>query len=121
MHMIPREARSPLLAAALPSAASEAYLAVRDHAIATLEPADLRAAIRSGRVLLAQLPLRSQRTPVQKAAGEAIVHLTADAAWRFFRRHAVPMYRELTREGAVASRRRAAVGGRDALARHPAR
>jgi thioesterase DpgC len=104
MHAIPREARSPVLAAALPRAASEAYLAARDHAIATLDPADLRAAIRSGRALLAQLPLRSQRTPVQKAAGEAVVHLTADAAWRFFRRHAVPMYRELTREGARSLR-----------------
>jgi thioesterase DpgC len=104
MHIIPREARSPVLAAALPCAACEAYLAARDHAIATLDPASLRAAIRSGRALLAQLPLRSQRTPEQKAAGEAIVHLTANAAWRFFRRHAVPMYRELTREGARSLR-----------------
>ena len=94
----PRQ-HSQVLAAALPRAESEAFLVARDHAIATLAAADLRAAIRSGRALLARLPLRSQRTPVQKAAGEAIVHLTADAVWRFFRRHAVPMYRELTREG----------------------
>ena len=72
---------------------------LRDHAVATLAAADLGAAIRSGRALLARLPLRSQRTSEQKTAGEAIVHLTADAAWRFFRSHAVPMYRELTREG----------------------
>jgi thioesterase DpgC len=104
MHVIPREARSPVLAAALLRAASEAYLAARDHAIATLDPADLRTAVREGRALLAQLPLRSQRTPVQKAAGEAIVHLTADAAWRFFRRHAVSMYHALTREGARSLR-----------------
>jgi thioesterase DpgC len=104
MLSIPREQHSPLLTAALPRTESEAFLADRDRAIAALVPADMRAAIRSGRALLALLPLRSQRTPAQKAAGEAIVHLTADAAWRFFRRHAVPMYRELTREGARSLR-----------------
>jgi thioesterase DpgC len=104
MYSIPREQHSPVLTAALPRTESEAFLVNRDHAVATLAPADLRAAIRSGRALLARLPVRSKRTPVQKAAGEAIVHLTADAAWRFFRRHAVPMYRELTREGARSIR-----------------
>ncbi len=99
MLSIPREQHSPVIAAALPRTETEAFLVARDHAIATLAAADLRAAVRDGRALLARLPLRSQRTPVQKAAGEAIVHLTADAAWRFFRRHAVPMYRELTRDG----------------------
>lgn len=99
MLSIPREQHFPVLAAALPRAETEAFLVIRDQGVATLAAADLRAAIRSGRALLAQLPLRSQRTPMQKAAGEAIVHLTADAAWRFFRRHAVPMYRDLTREG----------------------
>ena len=113
MHSIPRERHSPVLAAALPRAETDAFLAIRDQGIATLTAADLRTATRNGRALLAQLPLRSQRTPVQKAAGEAIVHLTADATWRFFRRHAVPMYRELTREGA---RRCAPLGGRGALA-----
>src|SRR5437762_1583548 len=104
MHAIPREQHSPLLAAALPPTESEAFLAAREAAIATLAAADSRVAIKNGHALLARLPLRSQRTPVQKAAGEAIVHLTADAAWRFFRRHAVPMYRELTREGARSLR-----------------
>jgi thioesterase DpgC len=41
---------------------------------------------------------------MQKAAGEAVVHLTADAAWRFFRQHAVPMYRDLTQQGARSLR-----------------
>jgi thioesterase DpgC len=104
MHSIPREQHSPMLTAALPRSESDAFLVNRDHAIATLAAADLRAAIRTGRALLARLPLRSQRTPGQKAAGEAIVHLTADAAWRFFRRHAEPLYRELTREGARSIR-----------------
>jgi (3,5-dihydroxyphenyl)acetyl-CoA 1,2-dioxygenase len=104
MYSIPREQHSLVLTAALPRTESEAFLVTRDHAVATLAAADLRAAIRNGRALLAQLPVRSKRAPVQKAAGEAIVHLTADAAWRFFRRHAVPMYRELTREGARSIR-----------------
>ena len=104
MHSIPREQHSPLLAAALPGTESEAFLVSRDNAIATLAADDLRSAICTGRALLARLPPRSRRTAVQKAAGEAIVHLTADAVWRFFRRHAVPMYRELTREGARSMR-----------------
>ena len=104
MLSIPRERQSALLAAALPGTESEAFLRDRNHAVATLAVADLRVAIRNGRALLALMPLRSQRTQAQKAAGEAIVHLTADAAWRFFRRHAVPMYRELTREGARSLR-----------------
>ena len=104
MLSIPREQHSQVLAAALPRAESEAFLITRNHAVATLAAADLRAAIRSGRELLARLPLRSQRTPVEKASGEAIVHLTADAAWRFFRQHAVPKYRDLTQKGARSLR-----------------
>jgi thioesterase DpgC len=104
MLSIPCEQRSPRLTAALPPTESEAFLAVRDHAIATLAPDDLRTAICNGRALLQHLPLRSQRTPAQKAAGDTIVHLTADAAWRFFRRHAVSMYRELTHDGARSIR-----------------
>ena len=99
MLSIPREQHSPVLAAVLPSAETDAFLTIRDRAVATFAEADLRAAIQGGRSLLARLPLRSQRTPAQKKAGEALVHLTADAAWRFFRCHAVSMYRELTREG----------------------
>jgi thioesterase DpgC len=99
MLSIAREQHLPVLSAALPRGAAEAFLVVRDQSVATLAATDLRAAIRSARALLAQLPLRSQRTPAQKTAGEAIVHLTADAAWRFFRRHAVGMYRDITREG----------------------
>src|SRR5262245_23975890 len=104
MLSIPREQQAPVLAAALPPAEAEAFLALRDRSLAGLTEDDLRPVVRGGRALLAQLPLRSQRTPVQKAAGEAIVHLTADAVWRFFRRHAVAMYRDLTREGARSLR-----------------
>src|SRR5262245_61315864 len=104
MLSIRREQHSLVLVAALPRAETDIFLVARDHAVATLAAGDLRAAILSGRSLLAQLPLRSQRTPAQKKAGEAIVHLTADAAWRFFRRHAVSMYREITCEGARSLR-----------------
>jgi thioesterase DpgC len=104
MLSLPRDQHSRVLAAALPRAESEAFLLTRDHSVATLTAADLRTAIRNGRTLLARMPLRSRRTPPQKAAGEAIVHLTADATWRFFRRHAVSMYHELTREGARSIR-----------------
>jgi hypothetical protein len=48
MHAIPRAQRSPVLTAALPRTDSEAFLVDRDHAVATLAPADLRAAIRNG-------------------------------------------------------------------------
>ncbi len=99
MLSIPREQHSQVLAAALPYAASEAFLTTRNHAVATLAAVDLRTAIRSGRALLARLPLRSQRTSVEKATGEAIVHLMAEAAWHFFRQHAVPTYCDLTQEG----------------------
>src|SRR5262249_40855256 len=104
MLLIPREQQAAVLAAALPCADAEAFLTIRDRSLASLAEDDLRATVHSGRALLAQLPLRSQRTPAQKAAGEAIVHLTADAVWRFFRRHAVPMYRDLTQEGARSLR-----------------
>jgi len=52
-----------------------------------------------GRGLLGRLPLRSRRDASQKDAGFALVHLLANACWRFFRRNAVPLYRELTDEG----------------------
>ncbi|MBR0776994.1 enoyl-CoA hydratase/isomerase family protein [Bradyrhizobium diazoefficiens] len=104
MLAIPREQRSQVIGAALPPVEAEAFLIARDRAVASLAAADLRAAIRSGRALLARLPLRSQRTAVEKTAGEAIVHLTADAAWCFFRQHAVAMYRDLTQGGARSLR-----------------
>jgi hypothetical protein len=63
--------------------------------------ADLRAAILSGRSLLARLPLRSQRTFAQKKAGEVLVHR---AAWQFLRCHAASMYRELTGEERAATK-----------------
>lgn len=51
---------------------------------------------RQGRALLERLPLKSKRNPREKAAGQAIVHLLADAAWSFFRLHRRPIYDALT-------------------------
>ena len=51
---------------------------------------------RQGRELLAQLPAKSKRGARAKAAGHALVHLLADAAWRFFRAYRGPIYDTLT-------------------------
>jgi thioesterase DpgC len=51
---------------------------------------------RRGRELLARLPARSRRNAEEKAAGHALVHLLADAAWRFFRTYRIPIYDALT-------------------------
>ena len=57
---------------------------------------------RAGRELLARMPAKSKRNAKQKAAGHALVHLLADAVWRFFRAYRRPIYDSLT-----AGRRRA--------------
>ena len=51
-----------------------------------------------GRELLARLPARSRRTAREKAVGNALVQLLADAAWRFFRAYRTPIYDTLTRK-----------------------
>ena len=50
----------------------------------------------NGRELLACLPLKSRRSAEEKASGLALVHLLADAVWRFFRAHRSPIYDALT-------------------------
>lgn len=59
---------------------------------------------RQGRDLLARLPLKSGRDANEQAAGHALVHLLADAAWRFFRIYRKPIYDALTRQRALALR-----------------
>jgi len=49
-----------------------------------------------GRSLLSRLPLKSKRTPQEKTAGLALVHLIADASWHFFRLHRRTIYDLLT-------------------------
>ncbi len=53
---------------------------------------------RQGRELLARLPAKSKRNAREKAAGQALVQLLADAAWRFFRAYRMPIYDTLTRQ-----------------------
>jgi thioesterase DpgC len=51
---------------------------------------------RHGRELLGRLPAKSKRNAGEKAAGHALVHLLADAVWRFFRAYRAPVYDALT-------------------------
>ena len=59
---------------------------------------------RRGRALLARLPPRSKRAAQEKAAGHALVHLLADAVWKFFRAYRNPIYDTLTAGRARALR-----------------
>ena len=51
---------------------------------------------RQGRDLLARLPAKSRRNAAEKIAGHTVVHLLADAVWRFFRVHRKQIYDTLT-------------------------
>ncbi|MBE0613623.1 MAG: enoyl-CoA hydratase/isomerase family protein [Burkholderiales bacterium] len=53
-------------------------------------------ACRDGRALLACLPARSKRNADEQAAGHALVHLLAEAVWRFFRAYRHQIYDTLT-------------------------
>lgn len=59
---------------------------------------------RQGRELLARLPPKSRRNAQEKTAGHALVHLLADAVWRFFRVYRKPIYDTLTRERSLCLR-----------------
>ncbi|NUZ05059.1 enoyl-CoA hydratase/isomerase family protein [Piscinibacter koreensis] len=100
IEFIPREQRLPRLAGAgLPQDTIETFVRAIDASRERLEEGTLREAIQQGRALLGAMPLRSQRNAAQKLAGQTAVQLMADATWRFFRRQAVPLYRELTDGG----------------------
>jgi thioesterase DpgC len=97
---------SRLQAAGLPESAINGFL--RDWESVRPEPADAGAAslpqasarlgqvCRQGRELLSRLPAKSRRNANEKAAGHALVHLLADAVWRFFRAYRRPIYDALT-------------------------
>jgi thioesterase DpgC len=76
----------------------DAALAARAAAAATLseDSARLGLVCRRGRDLLLRLPQRSRRNASEKSAGHALVHLLADAVWRFFRAYRIPVYDALT-------------------------
>ena len=99
-----QERASRLQAAGLPESAvgvflrdREAVCAERAGAAALPEAsARLGQVCRAGRALLSRLPPKSRRNAPEKAAGHALVHLLADAAWRFFRAYRRPIYAALT-------------------------
>jgi thioesterase DpgC len=104
---IPLPERSArLLGAGLPASAVDDFLRELDAAGAGYAsagaaslPADsarLGQVCRQGRELLARLPVKSKRSAPEKTAGHALVHLLADAVWRFFRAYRVPIYDALT-------------------------
>ena len=104
------ERNSCMVCAGLPEAAVQSFLRELDSArtepAASLhaESARLGQVCRRGRELLARLPPKSRRNASEKAAGHALVHLLADAVWRFFRAHRAPIYDALTAKRARALR-----------------
>ena len=108
------ERSSRLLCAGLAESAVQSFL--RDLDTAQTAPvigaaswpaqaARLGQVCRSGRELLARLPPKSKRNADEKAAGHALVHLLADAVWRFFRAYRKPIYDTLTAGRGRALRR----------------
>jgi thioesterase DpgC len=91
-----------LLRAGLAESEVQAFLRELDSAQApdTASLADAAARLgqvcRRGRELLARLPAKSRRNAEEKIAGHALVHLLADAVWRFFRAYRNPIYGTLT-------------------------
>jgi len=76
--------------------AAQAQRAAADGASLRGDSERLGQVCRRGRELLARLPARSKRNADEKAAGHALVHLLADAVWRFFRAYRKPLYDTLT-------------------------
>ena len=107
IEIIPASERSGrLLGAGLPEGDVGTFLKDLD-ALHLPDPSDRRAHLddgtqrlghvcRQGRSLLASLPLKSKRSGKEKAAGLALVHLLADATWRFLRLHRRAIYDHLT-------------------------
>jgi (3,5-dihydroxyphenyl)acetyl-CoA 1,2-dioxygenase len=108
------ERRSRLLGAALPDAEVKTFLAAWESASAAgadmgtasfaQEASRLGGVCRRGRNLLARLSLRSKRNASEKVAGHVVVHLLADAVWRFFRVYRKPIYDALTQQRTRALR-----------------
>jgi len=49
--------------------------------------------------MIASLPLKSEREPSQKLAGQTLIHLYSALSWSYFRRHAKHIYSTLTDQG----------------------
>jgi thioesterase DpgC len=78
--------------------------AAADLASMPRDSARLGQLCRQGRELLSRLPPKSKRKANEKAAGHALVHLLADAVWRFFRAYRSPIYATLTHKRTRALR-----------------
>ena len=113
IDIIPMQERSPrILGAGLPESAVGAFLEDLDSLrLDAGDGASLGDDSRrvgrvccQGRDLLARLPAKSRRNAQERAAGHALVHLLADAAWRFFRVYRKPIYDTLTQARSRALR-----------------
>ncbi len=102
----PHERSGLLLGAGLSESAVSDFLRGFDVLGTAYAPADVESlrrdadrlgkVCREGRELLARLPPKSKRNAKEKVAGHALVHLLADAVWRFFRAYRAPVYDALT-------------------------
>ncbi len=105
----PRERERRLSGAGLPGADVAAFLRELESAAGGAGPLAPEAqrlgrVCMQGRDLLARLPAKSRRNAQERSAGQALVHLLADAAWRFFRSYRAPIYDALTRNRSRALR-----------------
>ena len=105
--LAPEERRARVQGAGLDGQAAGRWLKALEAASLAEAPEDARldadaAALRpiftQGWALCAALPLKSKRSPPERAAGEAIVHTLAALCDRFCRAHRAAMYRRLTDE-----------------------
>ena len=109
IDIIPMQERGPRLqGAGLPESAVGAFLKDLDSLPVVLGGCTLHGdslgqdgqrlghVCRQGRELLARLPAKSRRNAQEKTSGHALVHLLADAVWRFFRVYRNPIYDTLT-------------------------
>ena len=104
IDIIPRQERSARIqGAGLPESAACAWIEALDslrlgegEASLDRDTVQVGQVCRQGRDLLAQLPAKSRRSAPEKTAGHALVHLLADAVWRFFRAYRAPIYDRLT-------------------------
>ena len=109
IDIIPMQERSPRIqGAGLPQSAVRAWIEDLDALCFDAGGAASRGAslgqdsqrvghvCRQGRDLLARLPAKSRRNAAEKIGGHTVMHLLADAVWRFFRVYRKPIYDTLT-------------------------
>ncbi len=99
------ERRARLLGGGLGETDTDAWLAALEGLGLAPEPdparldsdaAQAKPVIERARAFCEALPLKSKRSPEERAAGETLIHLLAALCVRFFRIHREAMYRRLT-------------------------